>query len=145
MPAVSGSFSGKVNVQTALAVSDQSSHELNVAEIGGTQRSTDEKWNNAAITYWGITDIVEGKGSQHGYFVNNHGESGRDWGTFEGGVATNGGELTVEGKWQFTGGSGKFNGLTGDGTFKTKMSSPRDVAATWQGTYQLASAKAQAR
>jgi hypothetical protein len=145
MPAVSGSFSGNVNVQTALAVSDQSNHELNVAEIGGTQKSTDEKWNNAAITYWGITDMVEGKGSQHGYFVNNHGENGRDWGTFEGRVATNGGELTVEGKWQFTGGSGKFNGLTGDGTFKSKMSSPRDVVCTWQGTFHLASAKAQTR
>jgi hypothetical protein len=145
MPAVSGSFSGNVKVQTALAVSDQSNHELNVAEIGGTQKSTDENWNNAVITYWGITDIVEGKGSQHGYFVNDHGESGRDWGTFEGRVATNGGEVTVEGKWQFTGGSGKFKGLIGDGIFKTTMSSARDVVATWQGTYQLASAKAHAR
>ena len=84
MPAVSGSFSGNVKVQTALAVSDQSNHELNVAEISGTQKSTDEKWNNAKITYWGVTDIVEGKGSHHCYFDNDHGESGRDWGTVEG-------------------------------------------------------------
>ena len=145
MPAVSGSFSGTVKVQTAVALSDQSNHELNLAEIGGTQKSSDEKWNNAAITYWGTTDVVAGKGSQRGYFVNDHGADGRDWGTFEGKVATNGGEITVEGTYQFTGGSGKFKGLTGDGTFKTTMSSPRDVLATWQGTYQLASAKAHAR
>ncbi len=145
MPAISGSFSGNVKVQTALAVSDQSNHELNIAEIGGTQKSKDEKWNNAAINYWGITDVVGGNGSQSGYFVNDHGENGRDWGTFEGRVATNGAEVTVEGKYQFTGGSGKFAGLSGDGTFKTKMSSPRDVEATWQGTYQLASAKTHAR
>src|SRR6266851_8938861 len=145
MPAVSGSFSGNVNVQTALAVTDQSNHELNVAEIGGTQKSTDEKWNNARITYWGITDAVKGKGSQRGYFVNDHGEDGRDWGTFEGRVATNGTEITVEGTYRFTGGSGKFKDITGNGTFKTKMSSPREVQATWQGTYELASAKAHAR
>ena len=62
MPAVSGSFSGNVKVQTAITLSDQSNHELNLAEIGGTQKSSDEKWNNAAITYWGTTDVVEGKG-----------------------------------------------------------------------------------
>src|SRR6266849_8766798 len=108
-------------------------------------KTSDEKWNNVAITYWGTTDVVGGKGSQHGYFVNDHGADGRDWGTFEGKVAPSGAEMTVEGTWQYTGGDGKFKGLTGDGTFKTTMSSPRDVVATWQGTYQLASAKAHAR
>jgi hypothetical protein len=145
MPAVSGSFSGNVKMQTALAVSDQSNHELNLAEIGGTQKSSDEKWNNAAITYWGITDVVGGKGSQSGYFVNDHGADGHDWGTFEGKVAANGAEISVEGKYQFTGGSGKFKGLTGNGTFKTRMTSPRDVEATWQGAYELVSAKSHAR
>src|SRR5260370_5943989 len=145
MGGVSGSFSGNVKVQTALAVSDQSNHELNVAEIDGAQKSTDEKWNNAKITYWGVTDIVKGKGSQHGYFVNDHGESGRDWGTFEGRVATNGAKITVACKYQFSGGSGEFKGLTRSGTFHTTMSSPTDVVGTWQGTYQLAFAKAHAR
>jgi hypothetical protein len=145
MPAVSGSFSGNVKVQTAITLSDQSNHELNLAEIGGTQKSSDEKWNNAAITYWGTTDVVEGKGTQRGYFTHVHGEGDRDWGTFEGKVATSGAEMTVEGTWQYTGGSGKFKGLTGKGTFKTKMSSPKDVECTWQGAYELASAKAHAR
>jgi hypothetical protein len=108
MPAVSGSFSGKVKVQTALALSDQSNHELNLAEIGGTQKSSDENWNNAAITYWGTTDVVDGKGTQSGYFTHVHGEGDRDWGTFEGKVATSGAEMTVEGTWQYTGGSGRF-------------------------------------
>src|SRR2546427_6390902 len=116
MPAMTGSFSGNVKLQTAIAVSDQSNHELNMAEITGTQKCTDERWNNAQITYWGITDSIEGKGSQHGYFVQVHDGGDRDWGTFEGKVATNGAEITVEGKWQFNGGSGKFKGLTGNGT-----------------------------
>jgi hypothetical protein len=145
MPALSGSFSGSVKVQTALALSDQSNHELNLAEIGGTQKSSDEKWNNAAITYWGATDTVNGKGTQSGYFTQFHGDGDRDWGTFEGKVATSGAEITVEGTWQFTGGSGKFKGLSGGGKFKTRMTSPRDVECTWQGAYELATAKAHAR
>jgi hypothetical protein len=58
MPAVSGSFSCNVNVQTAIALSDQSDHELGLAEIGGVNTSSDENFNNAKLTYWGITDLV---------------------------------------------------------------------------------------
>ena len=145
MPAISGSFSGSVKVQTAVALSDQSNHELSLAEISGTQKSSDERWNNAAITYWGITDLVGGRGSQRGYFAHVHAKDGRDWGTFEGSITTSGAEITVEGTWQYTGGDGKFQGLTGKGTFKTKMTSPRTVEASWQGTYELATTKAHAR
>ena len=144
MPAISGSFSGKVTVQAAIAPSDQSNHELNLAEIQGTQKSSDENWNNAAITYWGITDIVEGKGNQRGYFINVHSNGDRDWGTFEGKI-TSGAEITVEGTFQFSGGNGKFKGLTGEGTFKTRLNGPRDVEATWRGAYELVAVKGQAR
>jgi hypothetical protein len=145
MPKMSGSFSGNVKLQTAIALSDQSNHELNLAEIGGTQKATDEEWNNATITYWGLTDLIEGNGTQRGYFTQVHAKGDHDWGTFEGKVVTSSGQMTVDGTWQFTGGSGKLKGLTGNGTFKTKMSSPNQVEATWQGAYELASAKAHTR
>jgi len=145
MPAMTGSFSGSVRGQTSISLPDRPSHTLDLAEITGRQKSSDERWNNASITYWGFTDIIEGKGTQRGYFVNSHGGEDRDWGTFEGKVATISGQITVEGTWQFTGGSGKFSGLTGNGTFTTKMSSPTEVEASWQGAYELAAAKAQAR
>ena len=64
---------------------------------------------------------------------------------FEGKVAPSGAEMTVEGTWQFTGGDGKFKGLTGKGTFKIRLSSPKQVEGTWQGAYELATAKAHAR
>jgi hypothetical protein len=53
--------------------------------------------------------------------------------------------VTVEGTWQYTGGSGKFAGITGGGSFKTRLSSPSNVEASWQGAYELAAAKAGAR
>jgi hypothetical protein len=144
MPAITGSFSGNVNVQTSLAVSDQSNHELGVAEIHCTQKSSDGKWNKAQMTYWGVTDVVDGKGSQRGYFVTVHGEQGRDWGTLEGEITTRGGEIGVEGTWQFTGGSGEFKKLTGNGTFKIKMTSPKKCRVPGRAAASLQAPKPKA-
>src|SRR5262245_50215586 len=125
MPTMTGSLSGKANALHALSLSDQQNHELNIAEIKGTQRCSDEKWNNVPITYWGTTDTVGGKGTQRGYFTHEHGEGDRDWGTFEGRVTMKGSEITVEGTFHYTGGSGKFKGISGGGAFQSKMSSPQ--------------------
>jgi hypothetical protein len=29
-------------------------------------------WNNSKTTYWGVTDLLDGKGSQRGYYNNIH-------------------------------------------------------------------------
>ncbi len=144
MPAVSGSFNGIVRGQSMVSAFDQPNHILSLAGITGTQKSSDEKWNNSMFTYWAITDAVGGNGTQRGYFVNDHGNAGRDFGTFEAKVTTVGGQITVEGTWQYTGGAGDFRDITGKGTFKTRMTSPTDVEGTWQGAYELGAAKARA-
>jgi hypothetical protein len=144
MTNLTGSFSGHLKSQSAVVVPDQSGHDLSLAEVVGTQKSADPNWNNASITYVATTDLVDGKGTQRGYFLNTRADGDRDWGTFEGRVTTVNGLLTVEGTYQETGGTGKFKAITGNGTFKTRMTSPRDVEATYQGTYQLVAA-AQAR
>ena len=80
MPSITGSFSGRITKQSALPLTDQPNHEMNIAEVNGTQKSADPLWNNANITYWGVTDLLDGKGTQHGYYNNVHADSGRDWG-----------------------------------------------------------------
>ena len=138
MTEFSGSFSGRVRVLTLLSPADVQGHELQAVEIGGPQSSTNEKWNTTRVTYWAVTDLVAGNGSQRGYFVNEHPDGNRDWGTFEGKVTTSGNETTVDGTWQFSNGTGAFAGITGQGTFKTRLTSPTEVACTWQGRYELA-------
>jgi hypothetical protein len=98
------------------------------------QKSADPNWNNSALTYVAISDLVDGKGTQHGYFVNVRADGDRDLGTFEGKVTTVNGMRTLEGTYQETGGTGKFKGITGKSAFKTRMTSPRDAEATYQGT-----------
>ncbi len=145
MPNFSGTFSGKAASQTTFSLNDVPNHQFNLAEITGTQKSSDEKWNDATITYWGIADLTSGRGAQHGYWVNEHAGGDRDFGTFEGEIGTAGNEATLAGKFTFTGGTGKFAGITGGGTYKGRMPSPLEVEMKWEGAYQLAVAKAQAR
>jgi hypothetical protein len=144
MANLTGSFSGHIKSQSAIAVPDQSGHDLSLAEVVGTQKTTDPNWNNASLTYVGTTDLIDGKGTQRGFYVNTRSDGDREWGTFEGRVTTVNGLPVVEGSYQNSGGTGRFKGLIASGTFKTRMTSPHDVEGTYQGTYQLATAKAQA-
>ena len=141
MPSISGSFSGKIKKQFGISPKDQANHDLSIAEVNGIQKSPDALWDNSEITYWGITDLLDGKGSQTGYFDNIHRDQGRDWGTFEGRVTTTPAGLIVEGKYTFIGGDSTYEGLTGGGTFKILAKSETEVEATWTGSYELAKAQ----
>jgi hypothetical protein len=58
-------------------------------------------------------------------------------------VLTPGDEVTIEGTWKFTGGTGRFKGLRGGGAYKGRMISPVVVENNWGGQYEIA-AKTQA-
>ena len=88
-------------------------------------------------------DLIAGNGLKRGYFVNKHSDGDRDFGTFEGRIAASSGQVTIEGTWKFTGGTGKLKGLTGGGSYKGRMTSAVEVENTWEGKYQIA-AKTQA-
>jgi len=138
MPDCSGSFSGRATSQTTISLPDASNHDLSLVEVRGVQKSTDQHWENAKITYWGTADVTTGNGAQRGYFVNEHADGDRDFGTFEGKIVTTGGEIALEGNWKYTGGTGNFQGLTGGGTYKGRMTSATEVENTWEGAYELA-------
>ncbi len=142
MPSITGSFSGTITKHSALPLTDQPDHELGIAEVSGTQKSADPLWNNARITYWGVTDLLEGKGTQRGYYNNVHADGGRDWGTFGGRGRSSGGAMTVEGTWELAGGDGAYGGISGGGKFKTVMKSESEIECSWEGNYELAKAQA---
>jgi hypothetical protein len=141
MPSNSGTFSGKITKQTTMSLTDQPAHDMNIAEVAGTQKSADALWNNSKITYWGVTDLLDSKGSQRGYFNNIHPDGGRDFGTFEGKATAAGSGMTVEGTYKFTGGDGMYVGMSGGGKFKTTMKSEAEIECSWDGTYELAKAQ----
>jgi hypothetical protein len=138
MPNFSGSFSGRATSQTVVSLEDVPNHEMHLATITGLQKSSDDNWKDSRITYWDVSDLVGGNGTQRGYFVNVHANGDRDIGTFEGKVKAAGGQVTIEGTWKYADGTGQFKGITGGGTYKGRMTSPTEVENTWEGTYQLA-------
>ena len=139
---MAGSFAGKITKQSTFTPTDQPNHVMNIAEVHGTQKSSDPLWNNSKIAYWGVTDLLNGKGTQHGYYYDNHAGAGNDWGTFEAKVTTVSGEMIVEGTFKFAGGDGKNRGITGGGKFKSVMKSETELECTWDGKYELAKSKA---
>ena len=138
MTSITGSFSGTVTKHSAIALDDFPNHEMSIAEVSGVQKSPDPLWNDAKITYWGATELLDGEGTQRGYYNNIHGDKGREWGTFEGKVTAGG--MTVEGTWTITGGDGELRGVTGTGTFRTMAKSETDIEANWAGSYELVKA-----
>jgi hypothetical protein len=142
MPTFSGAFSGVVDIQQAITVGDVDGHALMVARVRGGQQSPDPLWNDSTIIYSAVLDLTAGAGEQRGYFVNTHADGDRDFGTFGGTVTPAGSELLCTGTWEFSGGSGRYVGLTGKGTYRMRLTSPETVEATWDGTYQLTVAAA---
>ena len=137
MTTFSGTFSGRVESQAALSVGDQAGHDMLLAQVRGPQQSADPNWNNATITYSAVLDLVAGNGTQRGYFVNTHVDGDRDWGTFEGPVRPVDGELRCNGTWESRGGTGRYQGLSGSGSFSMRMTSPETVETSWEGAYEL--------
>jgi hypothetical protein len=137
MSNISGSFSAYVSAETTLFPEDQPNHQLQLSEIHAIQKSSDPSWNNARLTYYGIADLVSGNGTQRGYFANEHADGDRDSGTFEGNVTTSGGEVTLEGTFNFTGGRGRLEGIRGGGTYKGRLLSPTEIQMTWTGAYEV--------
>lgn len=138
MPSISGSFTGHAAAQSSMSLSDAANHELNLMQVTATQRSSDPDWNHSHMCYWGTADLHEGSGIQRGYFITYHSGGDRDFGTFEGKISTAAGQMTIEGTWKFSGGTGKYEGLSGGGTFKGRMTAPGVFEDTWEGNYELA-------
>jgi hypothetical protein len=63
MPSITGFFSGTIMNQASLTLTNQQNHNLGIAEVSGTQNSPDSQWNNSSITYWGVTVLLDGKGT----------------------------------------------------------------------------------
>ena len=85
MPSITGSFSGKITKNLGLPLTDQPNHELGIGEVNGTQKSPDPLWNDASITYWGVTELLDGAGTQRGFEHDQErsaaapGHDGRRW------------------------------------------------------------------
>ena len=138
MPNVNGTYRGRLNSLSQCLVGDMPDHALQMAGFSGTQRASEPAWDGARMTYWGTSDTMSGNGTQKGYWANERLDGDRDWGTFEGTVKNEGGAVTTEGTFAFSGGTGRLSGISGQGTYRGRYVSPTEVEMEWKATYQLA-------
>ncbi len=88
-----------------------------------TTESNDQDFNNLRVTMYEQVDSVKQNGNHKGYRIQRH-ENGDDtYVRYEGSHFVSeekGGAYRshFEGKWEVTGGTGKFKHIKGDGTYK---------------------------
>jgi hypothetical protein len=95
--------------------------------------SPNADWNETmSVDYQQMDQHVE-SGTHTGYGYNKH--KGGDqtfykyWGTQK---ASAGGNMSIEGKYEWTGGTGKFKNIKGAGTY-TCTGTPTEATCDWQG------------
>ena len=137
MPNLTGNLKGTATVRTIISLSDTHGHKLLLTMGNSKQTSSDSAFNNAKQTSWGTADLVQGHGQEHGYFMNEHASGDRACGTYECKISTVNGHVTMEGKWKYTHGTGQFDGITGNGTFKSHPTAHGEAETTFEGSYQL--------
>ena len=139
MPNFTGQLKGSSTSQTIVSINDKPDHVLMLSVNHSHQTCSDPHFNNIRQSSWGTADLTRGAGKQHGYFVAEHSNGDQSCGTYECSVNTVNGQLTMEGRWQYTHGTGQFEGIQGNGTFKGRQLSPSTSEITFDGNYQLKS------
>ena len=79
-----------------------------------------------------IGEIQDGNYTSHGYFVDTMSSGDKVFLRYEATVTMTDGEVqSVQGKWNFTGGTGKFKGIQGDGTFSGNAEKAAELPTIW--------------
>lgn len=93
------------------------------------------------VTTVAITEAVAGTGTVKGYRTSLCRDGDKTYATYDGTLKTvprQGGppEITVRGAWQYTGGTGRYEGIVGGGTYKGQLTS-QGLVYDWEGEQTL--------
>ena len=135
---VSGSAQcAKPDIQQKVDVPDHPGHSVSVAqykcswtkpmEVAGVQ-------NKDGIDT-GVSDTHGNNGHSHGYYVDNMANGDKAFVRWEGTDSMKDG--IAEGKWSYAGGTGKFKGIKGGGTYKGKYAEDGGFTVDVDGEYTL--------
>jgi hypothetical protein len=120
---------------------DTPGHQITLSNFQSIDNSDDPDFTNVKVDVFGSGDDIAGNGSHNGYRVATHANGDHTFMAYEGTTKTvmkeeNVPLTTFTGKWWFTGGTGKFEGITGGGTYTGKMTKTGRVYE-WDGEYEI--------
>jgi hypothetical protein len=136
---ISGVFSLKVGQQQSLPVATPADPVLLLTQSSGTNRSTGKAayMDGAQVINREIADLRQGNGPHQGYTTEILGADTTVTG-WQGKVTTTLGPdqrpvTRFEGSWSKVKGTGQYEGVTGAGSYKGRMTSPTEYTVEWSG------------
>jgi hypothetical protein len=135
---------GKVDAILSLVVmspGDNPQHEVTLTSRRDVWQSADPDWNNVQTHHVVYTDHTAGTGAHRGNIVGVRPSGDKTFSAFEGTMKTvtkpdGSPEVTFEGKIWATGGTGKFTGITGGGTYKGQLTKA-GITYEWEVEYEI--------
>jgi hypothetical protein len=128
---------GKPDTQQKVDVPDHPGHSLSISQAKCTWTKPIEVGalqGKEGVTS-GTDDIHGNTVAAHGYYVDTMANGDKAFVRFQGTALVK--EGTSEGKWSYTGGTGKLKGLKGQGTYKGKAAEDGSVTFDVEGEYSL--------
>jgi hypothetical protein len=125
--------SERIISQSVATPGDSAGHMLMQTVTMSKTTSSNEVWNDTMMVDYQQMDQFADKGTHVGYGYHKH--KGEDqsffkyWGTQTAGA---GGKISLEGKFEFTGGTGKFKNIKGGGAY-TCTGTATENSCDWQG------------
>ena len=113
--------------RSAVAIGDPS-HEVGVEMVRSDMKFSNSNFKVKEEHVYNQFDYMNGSGPHRGSFVDSHEDGSTTYGTYEGSQTTvakaDGSWVTTwEGKYRYSGGTGKFKKVKGTGTYKGKATS----------------------
>jgi len=122
----------QVASQSTAAPGDKAGHMLTQTVTMSTTTSSNEDWNNTKMFDAQQTDQQGDSGTHkgYGYHINKNGDKTffKYWGTQKAMKDI----ISLEGKFEWTGGTGKFQNIKGGGAYTCKGGTTSN-ACDWQG------------
>jgi len=136
---IAGTFSAKYAEQHPLSVSDAEGHALMLGRVQGVNRSTGPTtyMDRANVTSLEFGDLVQGNGTHQGYITFSQGGDTviSKW---NGKVTTTLSpdktpKTSFAGTWTQVKGTGRYQDITGRGTYQGRFISQNEYTVDWKG------------
>lgn len=140
---ISGTIAATYTQMDTVMVNQADMHMMLMGISSGTNTCTSEAkfMDGATATNMSYSDLKQGNGPHQGYvkFVKDGDSITAKW---SGKVTTTmpaegAPKVNFEGTFTYMSGTGQFQGIKGDGTYKGSFTSPGGYSVEWQGAYTI--------
>jgi hypothetical protein len=136
------SVCGSSAVHQTVVVNDDRQHSMSLDQRSCTSKQPIQIGGLTSSDYvaYGVDDVQNGKSTDRGYVVGAMNNRDRYFLTYEGSATMNGNAPEhLQGRWSFTGGSGRLKQLQGSGTYTAHPTSDGGMEFVIEGSYELPS------